>query len=162
MLSLGLGFPITPLMAHLRNTHNPFQNKPFPSVVNNPSPTKRNDSIFHHPRFNPQTKSGKLKVISDSNNYLAKTEVGGDVEKQILAAGLRPELMPKHVAVIMDGNRRWAKKRGLTANEGQTIGSEKVKEITYFCIKYGIKVLTWFAFSTGNWVRPQVSTLFLF
>lgn len=78
-------------------------------------------------------------------------------DKQIqLPGGLVPELMPKHMAVIMDGNRRWAIKKGLPVQFGHRAGGEVLKKLSRFGRKFGIQVLTVFAFSTENWIRPKV------
>ncbi|WOH02290.1 hypothetical protein DCAR_0521679 [Daucus carota subsp. sativus] len=74
---------------------------------------------------------------------------------------LRPELMPNHVAIIMDGNRRWARQRNLPVFDGHTAGKETLKELTRLCSKWGIKVLSVFAFSTENWSRPKEEVSFL-
>ena len=63
--------------------------------------------------------------------------------------------IPKHVAIIMDGNGRWAKERHLPRTAGHKQGVDRVKEIVNASAKLGIKVLTLFAFSTENWVRPK-------
>lgn len=70
--------------------------------------------------------------------------------------------IPQHIAIIMDGNGRWAKKRGLPKVMGHKQGVESVKNITKACIKFGVKYLTIYAFSTENWQRPkdEVSVLF--
>lgn len=65
------------------------------------------------------------------------------------------ENLPKHIAIILDGNRRWAKARGLASKEGHKEGSENVKRITKFANKLGIKYLTLYAFSTENWKRTE-------
>ena len=59
--------------------------------------------------------------------------------------------IPEHVAVIMDGNGRWAKKRMLPRQAGHRAGVENLREIIDACIEFGIKVLTIYAFSTENW-----------
>jgi len=64
------------------------------------------------------------------------------------------ERMPKHVAIIMDGNGRWAKAKGLPRTAGHAEGVERVKEITAEATRLGIKFLTLYAFSTENWNRP--------
>ena len=61
----------------------------------------------------------------------------------------------QHIAVIMDGNRRWAKEHGKTSFEGHKAGYDRMKEIADLCLDRGIKVLTVFAFSTENWKRTQ-------
>ena len=63
-------------------------------------------------------------------------------------------IIPQHIAIIMDGNGRWAKKRGLPRNAGHLAGSKKFKEIARYCNKIGVKHLTVYAFSTENWRRP--------
>ena len=74
--------------------------------------------------------------------------------------GIRGE-MPKHVAIIMDGNGRWAEKRGLSRIEGHKRGVERVDEIVEEASRIGIKYLTLFAFSTENWKRPEYEVSFL-
>jgi len=69
--------------------------------------------------------------------------------------------IPKHIAIIMDGNGRWAKKRGLPRVAGHKRGVDTVKEIVETCAEIGVKFLTLYTFSTENWKRPkdEVSTL---
>ena len=63
--------------------------------------------------------------------------------------------LPVHIAIIMDGNGRWAKKRALPRTAGHVAGSENFKSIARYCNKIGIKYLTVYAFSTENWKRPE-------
>ena len=63
--------------------------------------------------------------------------------------------IPRHIAVIMDGNGRWAKERGLPRREGHRAGAESVREITDACIDIGVEYLTLYAFSSENWNRPE-------
>ena len=63
--------------------------------------------------------------------------------------------MPKHIAIIMDGNGRWAKRRGLPRTVGHREGAKTLKTISTFCGNIGIKYLTVYAFSTENWKRPK-------
>ena len=63
--------------------------------------------------------------------------------------------LPDHVAIIMDGNGRWAKKRGLPRTAGHAAGAEAFRTIAYYCRDIGIPYLTVYAFSTENWRRPQ-------
>ena len=65
------------------------------------------------------------------------------------------ENLPKHIAIIMDGNRRWAKARGLTTKDGHKAGSKNLDNIATFCNEIGIKYLTVYAFSTEYWKRTQ-------
>lgn len=78
-------------------------------------------------------------------------------EDFFLETGLRVEAMPKHLAVIADGHRRWARKKGLPSKFGHTTFVPGHKELARLCCKCGIKVLTAFVFSPGNWKRPKVS-----
>jgi len=65
------------------------------------------------------------------------------------------ENLPKHIAIIMDGNRRWAKKNGLEASLGHKEGAENLKRIAKFANSIGIKYMTVYAFSTENWKRTE-------
>lgn len=69
--------------------------------------------------------------------------------------------LPKHIAIIMDGNGRWAKERGLKRTAGHEEGAKTVREITTHCAKVGIEYLTLYAFSTENWSRPKLEVDFL-
>ena len=69
--------------------------------------------------------------------------------------------IPKHIGIIMDGNGRWASKRGLPRSAGHRAGSKKLKEITRACGELGVEVLTVYAFSTENWRRPKTEVNFL-
>ena len=66
----------------------------------------------------------------------------------------KPEL-PQHIAIVMDGNNRWAKSRGLPVKSGPRFGAEAAREIVNSCIARDIKYLTLFAFSSENWLRPR-------
>lgn len=61
----------------------------------------------------------------------------------------------KHLAIIMDGNRRWAKKNGASVKDGHKAGAEKLSEFVKWCIEFNIKYLTVYAFSTENWKRDK-------
>jgi len=69
----------------------------------------------------------------------------------------RPDFdrLPRHIAVIMDGNGRWAKKRGLPRTAGHAAGAEVFRKIATYCKDIGIQYFTVYAFSTENWKRPQ-------
>ena len=69
--------------------------------------------------------------------------------------------MPRHIAIIMDGNGRWALRRGLPRVAGHKRGTETVRSITEECRKLGIGVLTLYAFSDENWGRPRAEVGFL-
>ncbi len=62
--------------------------------------------------------------------------------------------LPRHVAIIMDGNGRWAKRRGLPRTAGHAAGAENFRTIATYCKEIGLEYLTVYAFSTENWKRP--------
>ena len=66
-----------------------------------------------------------------------------------------------HLAIIMDGNGRWAKKRGFLRTNGHEAGANVVSDMCEFCIDNGVKILSLYAFSTENWKRPQKEVDFL-
>ena len=68
---------------------------------------------------------------------------------------MEEQLLPKHIAIIMDGNRRWAKEKGLDTKLGHKEGAENLKRIANYANKIGIKYLTVYAFSTENWKRTK-------
>lgn len=63
--------------------------------------------------------------------------------------------IPKHIGIIMDGNGRWAKRRGLKRSDGHRAGAKTLEDITDYCSKIGVKFLTVYAFSTENWKRDK-------
>lgn len=63
--------------------------------------------------------------------------------------------VPHHVAIIMDGNGRWAQQRGRVRLDGHRAGTENIRPILEACVEFGVKVLTLYAFSTENWSRPS-------
>ncbi|RKX68727.1 isoprenyl transferase [candidate division WOR-3 bacterium] len=69
--------------------------------------------------------------------------------------------IPKHIAIIMDGNGRWARKRGLPRMVGHKAGVESVREIVRVCGELGVEYLTLYTFSTENWQRPEGEVRFL-
>jgi undecaprenyl diphosphate synthase len=78
-----------------------------------------------------------------------------------LPAGLDPSRLPSHIAVIMDGNGRWARRRGLPRVMGHRAGVEALKSTLRLCGEWGIDALTAYAFSTENWSRPSEEVAFL-
>lgn len=74
---------------------------------------------------------------------------------KILGINLDENKLPRHIGIIMDGNGRWAKKRGLSRIFGHRAGAKNVRNIIEFSMKLGIKCLSLFAFSTENWHRPE-------
>lgn len=84
-------------------------------------------------------------------NWLKKQKCSSATVKQV----------PAHIGIIMDGNGRWAKKRGLPRSAGHSAGAETFKKIVRYCSKIGVKHLTVYAFSTENWRRPAAEVTFL-
>ena len=68
---------------------------------------------------------------------------------------MEEKIMPKHIAIIMDGNRRWAKQKGLDGSLGHKKGAEVLEEVAKYCNKIGLEALTVYAFSTENWKRTK-------
>lgn len=64
--------------------------------------------------------------------------------------------LPKHIAIIMDGNGRWAKQRGLPRTEGHKVGAEVFRRICEYCAEIGVEYVTFYAFSTENWKRSKL------
>ncbi len=75
-------------------------------------------------------------------------------KKQAAVAPI-PRKVPVHLGIIMDGNGRWAKKRGLPRQAGHVTGAQVFRKITKYCERCGVQYLTVYAFSTENWRRPQ-------
>jgi undecaprenyl diphosphate synthase len=90
-----------------------------------------------------------------------KELVQEDTEEYRLAEQIDKKRIPLHVAVIMDGNGRWAKKKNLKREAGHKEGAVSAKKITEYALRCGVKYLTLFAFSSENWKRPitEVNTL---
>ena len=84
-----------------------------------------------------------------------------DSEEYALIGRIDEKRIPAHVAVIMDGNGRWAKQKNLSRNAGHSTGAESAREITETSARLGIKYLTLFTFSSENWKRPAGEVQFL-
>lgn len=82
-------------------------------------------------------------------------------EEAGLLARIDRSRLPQHIAIIMDGNGRWAQRRGLPRTFGHRAGVESLRDVVKICVELGIKFLTVYAFSTENWKRPreEVNTL---
>lgn len=91
--------------------------------------------------------------ISNNSHHTGSIQAGTDQECQ--AALKQSGTIPVHIAIIMDGNGRWATKRGLPRIAGHNEGVESVRDITEACGQLGVKYLTLYAFSTENWKRPK-------
>lgn len=85
----------------------------------------------------------------------AETRPGGRVLRE------EHEIKPVHIGIIMDGNGRWAKMRGLPRIEGHRCGEESIMEAVRVCAGHGVRALSLFAFSTENWDRPEEEVRFL-
>ncbi len=83
------------------------------------------------------------------------------MENRELTAGKRFDRVPRHIAIILDGNGRWAKLRGLPRTAGHSAGAETFRTIAHYCKDIGVEHLTVYAFSTENWKRPgsEVKTI---
>lgn len=77
------------------------------------------------------------------------------LKKTAKRLGLTLEQMPHHIAIIMDGNGRWAKKKGLQRVDGHRQGGKTVEIIAQYCVDFGIESLTLYSFSIENWKRPK-------
>jgi undecaprenyl diphosphate synthase len=75
--------------------------------------------------------------------------------------GVRPERLPRHIAIIMDGNGRWAQQQGLPRIAGHERGARNVREIVTHCARLKLEALTLYCFSTENWKRPKDEVDFL-
>ncbi|KAI3833684.1 hypothetical protein MKX03_004019 [Papaver bracteatum] len=109
-------------------------------------------------------RKSSISFLCKSSTHSATKQVQKGIGKSSddgFPAGLSRELVPKHVAIIMDGNRRWAKDKGLPSMAGHSAGARSLMKLVPLCCKWGIKVLTVYAFSTENWVRPQIEVDFL-
>jgi undecaprenyl diphosphate synthase len=89
------------------------------------------------------------------------SKLSPDTLKRLDAAGLDPERLPRHVAVIMDGNGRWAQQRGLPRIEGHRRGVQSVRSTIEECCRLGIGQLTLYCLSVENWKRPPAEIEFL-
>ena len=86
---------------------------------------------------------------------------GPDTLRRLAEAGLQPERLPAHVAIIMDGNGRWARQRGLPRVEGHRRGVQSVRATIEECCRLGVGQLTLYCLSSENWKRPQAELDFL-
>lgn len=95
------------------------------------------------------------KIFSKKTNENDRIIIGD------YASAIDPNRVPKHIAIIMDGNGRWAQQKGLLRSLGHKAGVETLKDIVKAADNMGISVLTAYAFSTENWKRPQEEVAFL-
>ncbi|XP_009126738.1 dehydrodolichyl diphosphate synthase 4-like isoform X2 [Brassica rapa] len=107
-------------------------------------------SFLIHSCLRPWTQA--KKSLKDEKEIDEGTYVAGEEETP---KGLLREQMPRHVAVIMDGNRRWAERAGLLTSQGHEAGAKRLIEFAELCFKLGIETVSAFAFSTENWGRHK-------
>ena len=96
-----------------------------------------------------------LKKIFETTNSEQR------VPKKMIDSFIDPRIIPQHVAVIMDGNGRWAKEQGKPRTYGHYAGAERLKEIVRIADNIGVKALSAYAFSTENWKRPAAEVNFI-
>ena len=113
-------------------------------------------------RFSRPTDSPAL-VHSESERVVEPAAPGPFAATRPEPFSVPPEEMPRHVAIIMDGNRRWAKARGLAEMEGHAAGVESVRAAIRHSVRRGVEVLSLYAFSRENWARSdqEVGGLFM-
>nr|GMC46289.1 dehydrodolichyl diphosphate synthase 2-like [Ipomoea batatas] len=125
-----------------------------------PADGKRRFAATPTPTPTPTQRGLKVKYGRPTDIDMSEASPNNTSRRQ-LPEGLVPELMPKHVGFILDGNRRWAKEKGMMVELGHQFGSKKVKHLITLCQNWGIKVLSLFTFSTENWLRPKEEVGFL-
>ena len=94
-----------------------------------------------------------MSLVKDVPHAIIKTEEMTQIQEKI--SRLDKNRIPEHVAIIMDGNGRWAKEKGFGRSEGHAEGVSTVHRVTKLSSDLGVKYLTLYAFSTENWNRPQ-------
>jgi len=94
----------------------------------------------------PDSRSRSITELSREPEY---------TDEQIDELGLRRDRLPRHIAIIMDGNGRWAQRRGFPRVEGHRRGVHSVRSVVEECSRLGLKQLTLYCFSSENWKRPQ-------
>jgi undecaprenyl diphosphate synthase len=97
--------------------------------------------------------SNKSAKTADFAKFAPSTKT--QTMQEVLIAGIDKERLPRHIAIIMDGNGRWAQEKGQDRLYGHYHGVESVRNIVEGCAELGIQYLTLYAFSTENWDRPQ-------
>ncbi|KAK6135957.1 hypothetical protein DH2020_030295 [Rehmannia glutinosa] len=147
---LSLQFPVPPTINISFSSHHGNKLLPNKNIIRD-APNNSAKSC------NTLINSSLLKFRLAGVPKCATSEIDNQVKTdQIeLPEGLVPELMPKHVAIIMDGNRRWAEKRGLPVQLGHRAGGRVIKQLARNCRKHGVQVLTVFTFSTQKLGSPK-------
>ncbi|XP_077222542.1 cis-prenyltransferase 4, chloroplastic-like [Tasmannia lanceolata] len=155
-----------PLPAFQRNQNPQSLCKLKPSLLLAPSHSRTRNSTSNSTPFSSIFLPKARVLVSASESSVAEVE---EVEEKgrlndgdtVLPLGLRKDSIPRHVAIIMDGNSRWARARGLPTGSGHEAGVKALKEILKLSCKWGIRVLTVFAFSYENWLRGKPEVDFL-
>jgi tritrans,polycis-undecaprenyl-diphosphate synthase [geranylgeranyl-diphosphate specific] len=108
-------------------------------------------------KYTLQSPTGKkiLAALYRSSLYRYFSRKFNEFRDYKLLEEIKQDPLPKHVAIIMDGNRRYAKELGLSIEAGHIFGKEKIEEVLDWCLSIGIRVLTVYAFSTENFQRSQ-------
>ncbi len=109
----------------------------------------------------PKTKATPAGSPGAARPQAIKTDAPAGAEFEALRARLDPERMPRHLAIIMDGNGRWARRRHLPRVAGHRAGIAAVRSTVETCARLGLPVLTLYAFSAENWKRPRLEVGFL-
>lgn len=106
-------------------------------------------------------RNGRSRMLGElfRSGQVAQNAV--ELDETEIQQALDPARLPRHIAVIMDGNGRWAKKRSLPRLAGHRAGIESLRELTRNCFELRVKFLTVYAFSTENWSRPKEEVGFL-
>jgi undecaprenyl diphosphate synthase len=100
-------------------------------------------------------------LLEPSNGKNSPAELSANREEARLLAQLDLQRLPKHIAIIMDGNGRWAQKRHLPRVAGHRAGVQSARTVIETCTRLGVPALTLYAFSLENWRRPKAETDFL-
>ena len=90
-----------------------------------------------------------------------KTKQQENLIAAVKRLGIEPEKMPRHIAIIMDGNGRWAIRHGLKRFQGHQQGAKVVEKIVFHCVELGLECVTLYSFSMQNWKRPKLEVSFL-
>lgn len=102
-----------------------------------------------------------VKLVTGSSAYKLLMSEINRLREIKLEEKVRSMPLPNHIAIIMDGNRRYAAEKGISKEEGYKLGSEKLREVIDWCISLGIKVVTVYAFSTENFKRDMEEVNYL-
>ncbi|KAJ0987877.1 hypothetical protein J5N97_006233 [Dioscorea zingiberensis] len=156
MPMLSNGYMLVPSPATLLRPPPPFLSLPV-RRLNRPQETISLHSAARRGKL-PRTFPAAAASQSSPATHETFTD---EMTDAALPSSLLRESLPRHVAIIMDGNSRWAQARGLPISAGHEAGYRSLKEIVRLSCSWGIRVLTVFAFSSENWFRPKNEVNFL-